>query len=61
MPATSSRYGLPCFIALSDSVVAVPSLLRVLARWALSVNQAGVVVDLRNVLFGRKRSAIFSM
>eukprot|EP00965_Chrysotila_dentata_P106900 3531735-Pleurochrysis_carterae.AAC.1 len=39
----------------------MPSLLKVLTRWALSVNQAGVVVDLRSVLFGRKRSAIFSM
>eukprot|EP00965_Chrysotila_dentata_P019421 645989-Pleurochrysis_carterae.AAC.1 len=57
-----SRYGLPCLIALSDdSVVAMPNLLRVFASRALSVSQAGVVVDLRSVLFGRKRSAIFSM
>eukprot|EP00965_Chrysotila_dentata_P066827 2212052-Pleurochrysis_carterae.AAC.2 len=39
----------------------MPSLLRVLTRWALSINQAGVVVDLRSVLFDRKRPAISSM
>eukprot|EP00965_Chrysotila_dentata_P235198 6200613-Pleurochrysis_carterae.AAC.2 len=35
-------------VAPSDPVVARPSWLKVLIRWASSVNQAGVVVDFRN-------------
>eukprot|EP00965_Chrysotila_dentata_P124655 4121084-Pleurochrysis_carterae.AAC.1 len=52
-------------LALLDRAVGLSScnaeLAESLSRWALSVNQAGVVVDLRSVLLGRKRSAIFSM
>eukprot|EP00965_Chrysotila_dentata_P083896 2768765-Pleurochrysis_carterae.AAC.1 len=48
MLSTSSRLGLLCLIALSDLVVAMPSLLRMLTFWALSVNLAGVEFDLRS-------------
>eukprot|EP00965_Chrysotila_dentata_P180193 5949614-Pleurochrysis_carterae.AAC.1 len=37
------------FLALSDSVVTMPSLLRVLTRWALSVDQAAILVGLRSL------------
>eukprot|EP00965_Chrysotila_dentata_P260592 6213960-Pleurochrysis_carterae.AAC.2 len=45
----------------ASKILHCASLLNVLTRWALSVNQAGVVVDLRSVLFGRKQSATLSM
>eukprot|EP00965_Chrysotila_dentata_P120477 3983966-Pleurochrysis_carterae.AAC.3 len=56
MLTTCLRYGLPCLIAMSDSVLAMPSLLKMLTRWALSRRVRQEAIDLLNtrVLAGKR-------